>query len=117
MDVYWHSIRTTICRTCTHGDGSEGCTLPSGEACAIEVFLPEIVEMVASVRSKSFEPYFDLLRGSICPQCDHHRTGGRCMKRETLECALDRYFPMVLEVVESARTEIEKDGTVVMRRV
>jgi hypothetical protein len=39
------------------------------------------------------------------------------MKRERLDCALDRYYPMVLEVLESARAEIEKDGTVVMRRV
>ena len=117
MDVYWKSIRSTICRTCTHGDGAEGCKLPGGEPCAIEVFLPEIVEMVATVRSKSFEPYFDLLRGSLCPQCEHYRTGGTCMRRETLECALDRYFPMVLEAIESAHAKIEQDGSVIMRRV
>jgi hypothetical protein len=117
VDVYWKSIRENICRICTHGNGTGECSLPSGETCAIETFLPEIAEIVATVRSKSFEPYIDLLRGSICPQCDHHVGGGQCVKRETLDCALDRYYPMVLEVVESARAEIEHDGKVVMRRV
>jgi len=85
--------------------------------CALEAFLPEIVEIVTTVRSKSFEPYIDLLRGSICVQCDHQLAGGQCAKRESLDCALDRYYPTVLEVLESARAEIEKNLTVIMRRV
>jgi len=117
VNVYWESIRGKIFRSCTHGGGRGGCSLPSGETRALEAFLPEIVEIFSPLRSRSLEPHIDLLRGSIRPECGYQPAGGRCMKRERLDCALDRYYPMVLEVLESARAEIEKDGTVVMRRV
>lgn len=110
MDLYWDSIRQNVCRKCIDGDGRGGCRLPIDEYCGLDRFFPEIVRTVRSVHSDSFQDYVDALRVNICRTCDHQFPNGVCRKRDTLECALDRYFPIVIKVIESVKTsEVRAD--------
>ena len=106
MDMYWDSIRKTVCRKCIDGDGKGGCRLPIDESCGLETFFPEIVQTVSSVHSDSFQDYVGALRANICRNCEHQFADGDCRKRDTLECALDRYLPVVIEVIETVKTTV-----------
>jgi hypothetical protein len=51
--------------------------------------------------------YVNSLRRNVCALCDEQKEDGTCRKRDQLECALDRYFPIVIEVVEATNAELE----------
>lgn len=106
MEQYWDSIRQKVCRKCIDGDGKGGCRMPIDESCGLEEFFPEIVRTVSSVRSDSYQDYVEALRANICAKCEHQFSNGICKKRDTLECALDRYLPVVIEVIESVKMSV-----------
>jgi hypothetical protein len=103
MEQYWDSIRQKVCRKCIDGDGKGGCRMPIDESCGLEEFFPEIVQTVSRVHSDSYQDYVEALRANICANCEHQFSSGICKKRDTLECALDRYLPVVIEVIESVK--------------
>jgi hypothetical protein len=103
MEQYWDSIRQTVCRKCIDGDGKGGCRLPIDESCGLDKFFPEILQTVSTVRSDSYQDYVEALRANVCANCEHQFSNGVCKKRDTLECALDRYLPVVIEVIESVK--------------
>ncbi len=53
------------------------------------------------------EPYVEVLRTNVCSRCDFHSPDGSCEKRDKLECALDRYYPLVIEKVHSMKTFVD----------
>jgi hypothetical protein len=103
MDQYWDAMRQKVCRKCLDGDGKGGCRLPIDDSCGLDIFLPEIVQTVSSIRSGSYQDYIDALRTNVCAHCQHQYAGGICKKRDTLECALDRYYPIVIDVIETLK--------------
>jgi len=103
MEQDWGSIRQKVCRKCLDGDGKGGCRLPIDDSCALDKFFPEIVQAVSNVQSDSYQDYVNTLRANICAQCEHQFPDGECKKRDTLECALDRYLPVVIEIIESVK--------------
>ncbi len=103
MDQHWDSIRQRVCRKCIDGDSKGGCRLPVDETCALNTFFPEIVETVSRVHSGSYQDYVDALRARVCMSCEHQFSNGFCAKRNSLECALDRYYPVIIEVIESIK--------------
>lgn len=104
MEEYWNLMQGRICRKCIDGDGRGNCRLPAGESCALQEFLPRIVRTVRSVSAHSYRAYVDLLRSEICALCPEQDTHGVCRKRDQLECALDRYYPLVISLIEDVRT-------------
>lgn len=107
MENYWEVLQQRICRKCIDGDGRGNCRLPADEVCSVKKFLPEIVATIVNVKSNSYEAYVNSLRRNVCILCDYQREDGTCGRRNQLECALDRYFPLVIEVVESMKAELE----------
>jgi hypothetical protein len=103
MDQYWDSVRQKVCRKCLDGDGKGNCRLPIDDSCGLEEFFPEIVQTVSRMQSSSLQDYVAALRANICAHCEHQFDVGTCRKRDTLECALDRYYPIVIDVIESLR--------------
>jgi len=103
MEQYWSLIQDKICRKCIDGDGKGNCRLPAGESCAIQEFLPQIVRTVRSVESDSYEVYVDALRAGICANCPDQGPDGVCGKRNGLECALDRYYGLVLATIDDVK--------------
>jgi hypothetical protein len=66
-------------------------------------YFPQILEVVHSTYSASITPYVDQLRDKVCTVCTHQTDSGRCALRDEVECALDRYFPLVVEVIEDVQ--------------
>lgn len=103
IDQYWNMLQTRICRRCVDGDGTGACRLPAGEECALYRNLPQIIATVLSVESESIDGYIARLRQNICSACDAQDANLVCHKRDQLECALDRYYPLVVEIIESVK--------------
>ena len=108
LQQYWSVIQKKICPRCLDGDGTGACRLPVGEECALKSFLPEIVMTVANANTDSHEAYVSALRRHVCILCDHQSSGLVCKKRDHLECALDRYYPLVVEIIDTVRAEMAK---------
>jgi hypothetical protein len=100
MEAQWDVMKQRICRKCIDGNGKGNCRLPMNESCALEAFFPELIRVVRNVQSSSYEDYIAALRSDICSRCDHQMPDGTCRKRVSLECALDRYYPLVLDIIE-----------------
>ncbi len=108
MENHWQEVRTRICHKCMDGDSHGNCRLPVGETCALESFFPELVDTISKVHSTSYDDYVKALRLNICRTCAHQLSDGECFKRNALECALDRYYPLLIEIVEELTTEFGK---------
>jgi hypothetical protein len=107
IDQYWQEIQRKICPRCLDGDGHGECRLPVGDECALKSFLPQIVITVANARSESIEGYVNLLRRNVCILCDHQNPDMTCKRRNDLECAIDRYYPLVIQIIETVRAKAE----------
>jgi hypothetical protein len=68
--------------------------------------LPLIINAVNRVSSDRVEDYVSELRAIVCTQCMHQSAEGKCGLRTFLECGLDRYFPLVIEAIESVNEQL-----------
>jgi hypothetical protein len=102
-DEYWMMMRAKICSRCVDGDGSGGCRIAHTQECALKKYFPQILEVVGSSYSGSIEPYEQKLRNKVCGLCIHQSSSGVCSLRNEVDCALDRYFPMIVQVIEEAQ--------------
>ena len=102
-EEYWSMMQAKICAKCVDGDGGGGCRIAHGHDCALRKYFPQILEVIGSSYSHSIEPYERKLRNKVCGICIHQSPGGVCSLREEVDCALDRYFPMIVQVIEEAQ--------------
>jgi len=100
MENSWNLVQEKICRKCIDGDGRGNCRLPQGESCALQQFLPTIIETVKAIEWAPYETYVNALRTNVCARCSEQDAAGVCARRDTLECALDRYFGLVIRVMD-----------------
>lgn len=100
MENSWPLVQQRICRKCIDGDGRGNCRLPVGQVCALQQFLPVIIETVQSIESGPYEIYINALRKNVCANCGELNSSGDCARRDMLECALDRYFGLVIRVMD-----------------
>ncbi|HEY5615788.1 MAG TPA: hypothetical protein VIL52_07165 [Bacteroidota bacterium] len=103
MERYWTEIQKKICPKCIDGDRKGNCLLPVGETCPLKVYLSEIVTTIANTKSDAYAAYMNSLRRNVCIMCESQHADGTCSKRSDLECALDRYFPLVIMIVEDVK--------------
>ena len=99
MDKYLKAIKQNICSICVDSNEKGGCTLNEKESCAMELFLPRIVDLVHSIDSDNIIEYRNKLRETICADC-RARENGNCYLREDANCSLDRYFPLIVEIIQ-----------------
>ena len=99
MDKYLKAIKQNVCTICVDSGEKGGCTLNEKESCALEQFLPKIVDLIHSVQTESIAVYNKLLKEKICSEC-RSREGGRCELRDDANCSLERYFPLVVEIIQ-----------------
>ncbi|HEY4612676.1 MAG TPA: hypothetical protein VII11_06805 [Bacteroidota bacterium] len=107
MDRYWDEIQSKICHKCIDGDGTGRCLLPSDVQCPVRLYLPEIVTTIVNVKSESYDAYIHSLRRNVCILCENQKADGSCDHRIHLECALDRYFPLIIHVVEDVKEQLK----------
>ncbi|MEK7250470.1 MAG: hypothetical protein AAB209_08620 [Bacteroidota bacterium] len=103
QEEYWQALQSKICVKCLEGDGKGNCRIASDGECAIKLHFPKILEVINSVYSHSIVPYEEQLRKTVCTTCKNQSKLGDCLVREQVECALDRYFPLIVEVIEDTQ--------------
>ncbi len=107
MDDNWQAVQHKVCARCVDGDGHGRCRLNGEDACGLKLHFPRIVETVLAVQSNTIEQYIEALRQNVCVDCKHQSADGICTSRSNLDCGLDRYFPLVIEAIESVRLQAE----------
>jgi hypothetical protein len=103
MILNWNAMQNRICPKCIDGNRKGDCLLSAGEICPLKESFSEIITTVQSVEGNRYEDYVAALRANVCSACRHQEANGVCLKRNHLECALDRYFPLVIDVIDAAR--------------
>jgi hypothetical protein len=114
-EEYWQMLQARVCSKCLDGDGQGNCRLAHDGFCALKTYFPKIVEVINCVYSDSMIPYEEQLRLRVCHDCKHENPQGQCKLREQVECALDRYFPLIVEVIEE--TQMRKHLVAASKRV
>jgi len=61
--------------------------------------LTEVIEIVASIKDYSTEPYLEKLRSVVCVDCNADRSGD-CVRRDAGMCGLNDYFPLIVGTIE-----------------
>jgi hypothetical protein len=81
-------------------DGAGNVRLTNEAQCIIKRFLPDIVSIVNTIKSNRMEPYIESMHKNICAKCESVNPDGSCELRARADCCLDRYFPLIVEVIE-----------------
>jgi len=98
MDKYLKALKENVCAICVDSSDKGKCTLNAKETCAVELYFPQIIEVVHSIRSNKMIDYQNRLKETICTQC-RDKEGGNCYLREDSNCSLDRYFPFIVDII------------------
>lgn len=94
------SLRRRVCSVCVEALPDGTCGRPPDHPCPLFARLDEVVDVVRTTSGDSIEPYARRLRVVVCETCEMDENG-LCSQRDGLECPLDMYFPLVVEVIES----------------
>ena len=103
LNEYWQAVRGNVCAKCIDSDPQGNCRLTAEDECGLKLHFPKIVETILSVKSDTLDAYIEALRQNVCASCIHQSADGKCMYRTSVDCGLDRYFPIVVEAIEEAR--------------
>ncbi len=102
-DEIWQALQERVCVKCLDGNGLGDCRIAQDGFCALKAYLPAIIDVVDSVQSSSILPYEEQLRLKVCSRCKNQSSNGECTLRRYVDCALDRYFPLIVEVIEETQ--------------
>ena len=100
---YWEALQSKVCAKCLDGDGKGGCRIAPDQECAMKKYFPQVLETVNSMYSTSIAPYVTQLRSKVCAVCTHQSDEGKCTLRDEVDCALDRYFPLIVQAIEEVQ--------------
>lgn len=101
MDKYTKAIQENICAFCVDSNEKGHCTLNAAESCAVQTFLPEIVEVIHSTNENEIEAYRQQLRERVCSKhCRTKTAEGNCHLRDDANCSLDRYWYRIVETIQ-----------------
>ena len=103
--LYEEAIRARVCAKCIDFGEDGLCHSADPKGCAVFRFLPELVAIAERLDAPTIQPYVEAVRREICDKCSNRNLEGRCVVREALDCALDRYLPLVLDAIEDEREE------------
>jgi hypothetical protein len=103
---YWEAVQSKVCIKCVDSDGMGNCRLTPVYECALKQHFPLIVAAVKNIHSDNMEEYNAELRNSVCVQCKHQSPEGLCQLRSSVDCGLDRYFPLVVEAIEEVNRRV-----------
>jgi len=99
MSKYLSAIRKNVCSICVDSNEKGKCTLNDDEVCAVELYLPKIVEIVHNIKSDDIKDYVNALRENVCLEC-RSQANGYCYLREDVNCSLDRYYSRIVETIQ-----------------
>lgn len=107
MQDYLEAVRRKVCNVCIDGvfDAKGAfvrCGLSGDKTCPVEVYLPQVMQIVDSMDSSRMEDYVQVVREKVCPLCEQDESGV-CEVRLHADCPLDRYFMLVAGAIEEVR--------------
>lgn len=100
-------LEERVCANCYARTRDSDCNLRSAGQCPLFTRLDEVIDLVGGVRDFSLQPYQDRIRQIICTTCNE-QPNRHCSRRDRLDCALDVYFPIIVEIIEK---ELYKSAT------
>jgi hypothetical protein len=95
-------IRNKICNVCTERTANGECGLEEPSSCALFRLFPQVAEAIQSVQSDDINPYLEAIRRNVCSVCTDQASDGSCETRRQVQCALDAYLLLVVDVIEEA---------------
>lgn len=110
QDEIWEALQGRVCVRCLDGNGHGECRIAQDGFCALKAYFPSVLDVVSSVQSSSILPYEEMLRLRVCSRCKNQSSTGECFLRRYADCALDRYFPLIVEVIEGTRHRMALAG-------
>ena len=105
--LYEEAILRHVCSKCIDLGADGICHSSDPEGCAIFRYLPQLVAIAERLREFRIQPYLDAVRQNICMKCRSGEPGHSCPLRDSLDCGLDRYLPLVLDAIEEVKAEKE----------
>jgi hypothetical protein len=63
---------------------------------------PQVAQAIGSIDSDDVRDYIDAIRANVCSICTDQNADGGCRTRQQVQCALDAYLLLVVEVIEAA---------------
>ncbi len=100
------ALRRRVCGICVDRNLDGSCALDARHECVLFERLPQVARSISLVDSDKMEDYISAIRENICGECPHERLDGSCDKREEVRCALDRYLPLVVDVIQEMREPV-----------
>ncbi len=105
-----HRIDTEVSPNCMHRLPSAECLKPNDLPCPIVSNLDRIIEIVRSESADRIEPYVARLREQVCRHCGMEDENGRCELRDRVDCCLDAFFVLVVQVIEEELSRRTSDS-------
>ena len=93
-------IREKICAVCIDRNVDGSCNRLAEGACTLMKKLPQAVDAILRVSSDRMEPYIQSIRDNVCVSCELRYPDGSCAQRDTDNCMLNSYLPLVVEAIE-----------------
>lgn len=106
--LYEEAIMRHVCTKCIDFGEDGICHTKDPEGCAIFRYLPELVEIAERLNEYKINPYIDAVRQDVCMECRNAQSTTPCPLRDSLDCGLDRYLPLVLDAIEEVREKEEE---------
>ena len=92
-------LRERICPVCVWQLANGACGLPAERKCPIFANLDKLIDIVDSTHDDLIDVYVNRTRQHICANCVMGNPE-HCVRRDELECALDLYLSLAIEVIE-----------------
>ncbi|MBS1902943.1 MAG: hypothetical protein JSS75_04500 [Bacteroidetes bacterium] len=92
-------MRERVCLHCIDSDQYGNCRIGGNKECTIASNFETIVNIIQQTNSERLEDYVGAVRRNICRECEYGSIAN-CNERDTVECQLDRYLPLVIDVVD-----------------
>ena len=95
-------VRDRICRVCSDRTADGTCGLEQPSACALFRLFPQVAKAIQSVQSDDITDYVQSIRQGVCTVCNDQLADGSCEVRNQVQCALDAYLLLIVDVIEEA---------------
>jgi hypothetical protein len=95
-------VRDKICRVCTDRTAQGNCGLEQPSTCALFRLFPQVAKAIQSVESDEIGDYITAIRADVCSVCNEQLGDGSCELRHQVQCALDAYLLLIVDVIEEA---------------
>ncbi|MGH7198122.1 MAG: hypothetical protein ACREH5_05235 [Candidatus Omnitrophota bacterium] len=106
--LYEKALERRICLKCPKWRGEHGiCDTPDPDGCAVFRYLPELVMTAQRLKSPTLPEFAQAVYRNVPMKCHNPSPDEFCGLKDTLECDLKGYLPMVLEAVKEVDEYLE----------